>query len=283
MQNEELRRTQRELETARERLALLYDAAPVGYLTIDSTAVIREANSTAADLLGCPHQQLAGRGLSRFVAPESQDAFHIFCGSMLAAEGKRAAELRFRRSDRSTFAGWLETHPEPPTPGEPPRFLLALTEITERIRAQEHLAQLAAIVESSNDAIIGQTLDGVVVSWNPASERIFGYSTGEMLGRPLHILVPPDHLDSLQAIGQRIRQGERIEHYDSVRITKDGRRIAVTVTTSPIKDVRGGIVGISTILRDITPHKWAEAARRQSEAALASFFDEAPLGPMPVS
>jgi PAS domain S-box-containing protein len=105
MQNEELRQTQDELETTRERLALLYDSAPVGYLTIDGTGVVREANLTAARLLGCRREQLPGRELFRFLAPESQDAFHFFCRSLVAVEGKRTVELRFRRSDHSTFAG----------------------------------------------------------------------------------------------------------------------------------------------------------------------------------
>jgi PAS domain S-box-containing protein len=110
-----------------------------------------------------------------------------------------------------------------------------------------------------------------------------GYSAQEIVGRSFRILVPPDRLDNLQTIRQRILQGERIEHYETARITKDGRRTAVTTTTSPIKDAQGRIIGISAILRDLTPQKWAEAVLRQSEAALADFFEQAPLGLLWVS
>jgi PAS domain S-box-containing protein len=160
---------------------------------------------------------------------------------------------------------------------------MALSDITDRIKAQENLTQLAAIVESSNDAIISRTLDDIIVSWNPASERMFGYSAQEIVGRSFRILVPPDCLDNLQAIRRRILQGERIEHYETARITKDGRRIAVSTTTSLVKDAHGRIIGISAILRDLTPQKWAETAVRQSEAALADFFEQAPLGLLWVS
>ena len=213
MQNEQLRRTQVELETTRERLALLYDAAPVGYLTIEGSGVVHEANLRAAGLLGRLREQLPGQELSRFVAPESRDAFHFFCRSLVAAEDKRTVELRFRRSNGSIFTGWLESHPEPLTPVQPRRFLMALSDITERIKAQENLTQLAAIVESSNDAIISRTLEDVIVSWNPASERMLGYAAREIVGRSFRVLVPQDRLRNLQTVRQRILRGERIEQY----------------------------------------------------------------------
>jgi PAS domain S-box-containing protein len=201
----------------------------------------------------------------------------------VATEEKRTVELRFRRSDRSTFAGWLESHPEPLTPGQPRRFLMALSDITMRIKSQEHVTQLAAIVESSNDAIISRTLGDVIVSWNPASERMLGYSAQEIVGRSFRVLVPPDRLRNLLSVRQRILGGEHIEQYETARITKDGRRIVVTTTTSPIEDAHGRVVGISAILRDITAQKFAESAQRQSEAALADFFEQAPLGLLWVS
>ncbi len=283
MQNEQLRHTQVELETTRERFALLYDAAPVGYLTIEGSGVVREANLTAARMLGRLRGQLPGLELSRFVAPESQDAFRFFCQSLGGAQDKHTIELRFRRSDGSIFTGWLESHSEPLTPGQPRRFLIALSDITERIKAQENFTQLAAIVESSNDAIISRTLEDIIVSWNPASERMLDYSAREIVGHSFRVLVPPDRLHNLQTVRERILRGERIEQYETARIAKDGRQVAVTTTTSPIKDAHGRIVGISAILRDITSQKWAESALRQSEAALADFFEQAPLGLLWVS
>jgi len=127
-------------------------------------------------------------------------------------------------------------------------------EAREAVRAlppwsPEHLA---AIVESSDDAIIGKTLDGTITSWNPGAERIYGYRAEEVIGRPISILVPPDHSDELPPIFERLRRGERIDHYQTVRVHKDGKRITVSVTISPVRDERGQIVGASAVARDIS-------------------------------
>src|SRR2546428_4901551 len=110
---------------------------------------------------------------------------------------------------------------------------------------------LAAIVESSDDAIIGKTLDGTIISWNPGAEQIYGYRAEEVIGRPISILVPPDHTDELPTIFERLRSGERIDHYQTVRMHKDGKRITVSVTISPVRDERGQIVGASAAARVI--------------------------------
>src|SRR2546428_3666787 len=126
-------------------------------------------------------------------------------------------------------------------------------EAREAVRAlpwsPEHLA---AIVESSDDAIIGKTLDGTIISWNPGAERIYGYRDEEVIGRPISILVPPDHSDELPPIFERLRRGERIDHYRTVRVHKDGKRITVSVTISPVRDEQGQIVGASAVAGDIT-------------------------------
>ena len=109
----------------------------------------------------------------------------------------------------------------------------------ERKRGEELLAQLAAIVESSDDAIIGKTLDGIILTWNRAAERLYGYSAEEVKGRPISVLLPPDRPNELMAILERLRRGEGIAHYETVRCTKDGRRIDVSLTVSPIKDAAG--------------------------------------------
>jgi len=118
--------------------------------------------------------------------------------------------------------------------------------------------QLAAIIESSDDAIISKTLEGVITSWNPGAERMFGYQAHEVVGKPLLILFPPDRVDEEQEILTRIRRGERMEHFETARVRKDGSRIEVSVTISPIKDAHGRIVGASKIARDITEQKLSE-------------------------
>ena len=120
-----------------------------------------------------------------------------------------------------------------------------------------------AIVESSDDAIISKTLKGIITSWNPAAERLFGYTAEEILGRPISILMPPERRDDMESILQRIRRGERVEHFETTRIAKSGRRIPVSLSVSPVKDAAGQIVGAAKIARDISAAKAAEAERER--------------------
>ena len=131
-------------------------------------------------------------------------------------------------------------------------------EIMERKRVEESQAQLAAIVESSDDAIIGKTLDGIIFSWNSGAEKLYGYSSEEMKNRPISALLPPNRPDEMPTILERIKHGENIKHYETIRIRKDGSIIYVSLTTSPIKDMAGNIIGASTIARDVTERKRAE-------------------------
>src|SRR6185503_1342297 len=138
-------------------------------------------------------------------------------------------------------------------------------DVTDKKRAEESLNRLAAIVESSDDAIIGKTLDGVITSWNAAAVRLFGYTADEMVGQHISRLVPPERPDDLRTILAAIRRGERMHHFETERIRKDGTRIHVSLTESPIKDAAGRIVGASKIARDVTERKRSEALLRAIE------------------
>ncbi len=120
-----------------------------------------------------------------------------------------------------------------------------------------------AIVESSDDAIISKTLTGLITSWNPAAERLFGYKAEEILGKPISTLMPPEHRDDMESILSRIRRGERVEHFETVRISRSGRRIAVSLSVSPVKDAAGRIVGAAKIARDISAKKESDAERER--------------------
>jgi PAS domain S-box-containing protein len=136
-------------------------------------------------------------------------------------------------------------------------------EVEERRKAEEKLLHLAAIVESSDDAILSKDLDGIITSWNAAAERMYGYSAQEIVGQPVTILFTPDRKDEFALIMERIRQGESINHYETERVRKDGSILTVSVTISPVKDHSGHIIGGSTIARDITAQKQLEAKFRQ--------------------
>lgn len=126
-------------------------------------------------------------------------------------------------------------------------------------------AVLAAIVESSDDAIVSKTLDGRILSWNAGASRIFGYTSAEAIGQPITIIIPPELHEEESRILERLRRGDRIDHFDTIRLTKDGTRIPISLTVSPVRDSRGVIIGASKIARDISERKRAEEALRESE------------------
>jgi PAS domain S-box-containing protein len=138
--------------------------------------------------------------------------------------------------------------------------LVLAAAVAERRHLEEVRAQLAAIVESSDDAIISETIAGIIVSWNRGAERIYGYSADEVLGRPMAILVPPERPDDLPPLLERLIRGERIEPYETVGRRKDGQAIHISLTLSAVKDVMGSVVGASVVARDITARKRAEEA-----------------------
>jgi PAS domain S-box-containing protein len=156
--------------------------------------------------------------------------------------------------------------------------VLVFRDVSERKRTDLARAHLAAIVESSDDAIVSKTLQSIILSWNKGAERLFGYSAEEAIGQPITMLLPPDRRAEEQQILARIVRGERIEHFETVRVRKDGRHIDISLTISPIRDVAGVIVGASKVARDISSRKSLEAhnkelrereqlARREAESA----------------
>ena len=140
---------------------------------------------------------------------------------------------------------------------------------------KENDAWLAAIIRSSDDAIISKTLEGIVTSWNPAAERIFGYREAEMIGQSITRIIPEERTSEEEQILERIRRGETVDHLETVRVTKGGRRIEISLTSSPIKDEQGRIIGASKIARDITERTRAAAAVHRSEAQTDAIFEAA--------
>jgi PAS domain S-box-containing protein len=145
-------------------------------------------------------------------------------------------------------------------------------DMSERKRAELDQAKLAAIVESSDDAIVSKTVDGVVLSWNAGAERLFGYSPGEIVGQSITLIIPPERLDEERDILARLCRGERVDHFETVRVAKDGRRIDISLTVSPIRDAEGRVVGASKVARDITEKKQAEHALREADRKKDEFI-----------
>jgi PAS domain S-box-containing protein len=172
-------------------------------------------------------------------------------------------ETRRKRKDGTVIDVSVGVSPVKTRDGELVGVSVVARDTSERKRAEEALARLAAIVDSSEDAIIGKTLDTTIVSWNHGAERIYGYTATEAIGQPIGMLLPPGSEDEVPAIMQRIRRGEKVEHYETKRQRKNGTIIDVSVTVSPIKTRDGDVIGASAVARDITERKQAEAARTQ--------------------
>jgi PAS domain S-box-containing protein len=144
----------------------------------------------------------------------------------------------------------------------------------EIVIRQEAQALLAAIVESSDDAIISKSLDGIITSWNAGAERLFGYAEHEVVGQPITIIIPPEMRDEEKFILERLRRGERIDHFETVRMAKDGRKLDISLTVSPVRDGVGRIIGASKVARDITAQKQVEQALLESEHRLRRQAEE---------
>src|ERR1700758_2845981 len=188
-----------------------------------------------------------------------------------AIERKSDYEVEFRILLPDATTKYIHTvgHPVLNASGDLVQFVGSSTDITERKRAEQATCLLAAIVESSHDAIVSKSLDGVITSWNKGAERLFGYAAEEALGQNITLIIPPERHDEERKIVEQLSRGERIDHFETVRMRKDGSLLDVSLTISPMKDASGRVVGASKLARDITERKRAEEALRQAQTDLA--------------
>ena len=193
----------------------------------------------------------------------------VFAGE---AEAQAIVGYRDPLSDQPEHWAILQARPVFDEQGEVVNAIAILHDITERKAEDEARRLLAAIVVSSNDAIIGKTLDGTITSWNAAAQKMYGYTSGEIVGRPIALLFPPNQQEELAAIMEKIKKGQSVGPYDTTRLKKDGAILTVSVTVSPVKDTEGAIVGASAIARDISERKRLEAELARSKQQLEVIF-----------
>jgi PAS domain S-box-containing protein len=251
-------------------IGALVSLSPAGIVFTSPTGHLTYANERYCQIAGRSPKELKGWGWAQAIHPEDRE--RISSEWSEAASGGRpydTFEYRFLHPDGKVIWTHANTAPIRGAAGELLGHTVVVMDITERKRAEEARAQLAAIVEHSDDAIIGKTLEGIITAWNSGAERLYGYPAAEALGRPVSILLPPDRADELPAIIEEIKRGQHVAHYETVRVKKDGGHLHVSLTVSPIMDAAGRVTGASTIARDITERKRAEEALRESEERYA--------------
>ena len=247
----------------RERvLDAVVSALPDQVLVFDVAGICLYANRAAARIACYDPEEMIGSSASDLLLP--QGLADLVAPARLRAAGGESAvgslQLDTCLGSRS-FDYRLATLSD--ERGEPEAVVVTLRDVSDREQAEHVRLRVAAIVESSDDAIISHTLDGIIVSWNPGAERLYGYRLAEVMGKPVSILLPADRADEMAASIARLREGERIASYDAVRVRKDGAPVDISLALSPIGDGFGRVVGIASIARDITDRKRAEALREE--------------------
>ncbi len=270
---------EKQLQKSAETVRSIIDTVVDGIITINAQGIIQTVNPTAERLFGYTASEIIGQNVKLLMPEPYQSAHDGFLRNYLSTGVKKiigiGREVAGRRKDGSTFPMELGVG-EMVVDGQH-MFTGIVRDITERKLSEIDSARFAAIVSSSEDAIISKTLEGIITSWNAAAQRLFGYTEKEMIGSPMTRIIPPERLDEEPRILARIRSGERIEHFETVRIKKNGDCVPVLVTISPVKDTAGRIIGASKIVHDISDLKRAEAqlikAKEAAEAATIAKSD----------
>jgi two-component system CheB/CheR fusion protein len=252
----------------------LLDSALDCIITMDATGRVREFNAAAQRVFGYSREQAVGQELASLIIPEAMRERHRtgLRHYLETGEGPvlgRRLEVTALRADGSEIL--VELAITALREKGHPIFVAYLRDITARNRGEEASRHLAAIVESSDDAIISKDLNGQITSWNVAAQRLFGYTAEEIVGKSVTTLIPPDRQHEEPVILGRIRRGERIDHYETVRRRKDGSLFNISVTVSPLKDENGKVIGASKIARNITD-RIQNDRRRTAQYAVANLL-----------
>jgi len=264
----------------------ILEAIPDAVAAVNQQGVIIQVNSQTEALFGYTRDELIGQRVEMLVPDRQRPQHHLhrehFHHQPKIRRMGSGLDLCGRRRDGSEFP--VEISLSPVATADGTMVLSVIRDISDRKRIEEELRRaneeldrrksrelrdsqnrLSLIVDSSQDAIIGKNLDGIITHWNKGAERIYGYTAQEMIGRSIAVLAPQERVDEIPAILQKIRQGQRVEYFESIRVTKDKRNLHVSISVSPIHDAEGNVVGASTIARDITAQKKIEDQLRQSQ------------------
>jgi PAS domain S-box-containing protein len=255
-----------------ERYRAIVETTPECVKVVDHNGTLLHMNSVGLSMVGAESSDaVIGKNICNLIAPEDRERFRSFNEKICQGE---KGSLEFDIVGIQGERRHMESHAAPLRNSDGTLVQLAVTrDITQRGEGEKAQRRLAAIIESSEDAIASKDLDGIITSWNKSAERLFGYKAEEIIGQPVTLIIPPElHGDEPKILG-KIKAGERIEHFQTVRVRKDGQLINVSLTISPIKDDKGKIVGAAKIARDITRQKKLEEAALRLAAIVESSDD----------
>jgi PAS domain S-box-containing protein len=267
------------LQDSERRLRDVLDALPAAIYTTDANGRITGFNEAAVRFAGRVPQLGTDSWCVtwKLFWPDGTPMPHDQCPMAIALkEGRpvRGVEAIAERPDGTRVHFIPYPTPLRDASGRVTGAVNMLVDITEHKQFAEARARLSAIVDSADDAIVGKTLEGIITSWNRAAERIFGYTAAEAVGRHISLIIPEERAAEEDQVLAQIRRGEIVDHFETVRRTKDGRKLDISLTVSPIKDAHGRIIGASKIARDITERKRAAEALRKSEERLRSLIEQ---------
>jgi PAS domain S-box-containing protein len=246
--------------------ARLFEQLPFAVYVCDREGLVLRYNRRAAELWGRspklrnPDERFCGS--YRMFSPNGSLLPHHQCpiaDVLRTGISVRQQEVHIERPDGSRGIALVDIEAVRDSSGNIVGAVNCFQDITERKRSEETALRLAAIVESSDDAIVSKDLDGTITSWNGGAQRIFGYLAEEIIGKPITILIPTDRQKEEETIIERIRRGQRVEHYETVRQRKHGELIDISLTISPLRNAQGKVIGASKIARDITEYKRSQA------------------------
>jgi two-component system, LuxR family, sensor kinase FixL len=254
----------------------VFEHNPAMYFMVDAAGTILSVNAFGASQFGYAASELVGQSILNLVFEEDDKEFvrrKVFL--CLETPGRSNSwEVRKRHKDGTML--WIRENARAMRwSGNQLIVLIACEDITERHWGALESSRLAAIVSSSDDAIVSKTLDGIITSWNAGATNILGYEADEMIGQPITRIIPPELHEEERQILARLRRGERIQHYETVRLAKGGRRVDISLTVSPLFNQSGKVVGASKVARDITERKLAEQALRETAARLRTLTETA--------
>jgi len=249
------KKTETALKQSEAELTEFFENASEAIHWVGPDGTILRANKAELGMLGYSAEEYVGHNIADFHA--DKDHIRDILDRLNAGESLRAYPAQLIARDGSirdviiNSSAYFEN-------GDFIHTRCFTRDVTDDRRTEKALRQLASIVETTDDAVISKDLNGIITSWNPAAQKLYGYTAEEAIGQPVTILIPAERPDEEPAILARLRRGERIDHYETIRVAKDGRRLDVSLTVSPIRDASGKVIGASKIARDITQQKKAQ-------------------------